>query len=113
MERHALATVPDWLRRYNAFAVFSHDDGRTWVEPGATLNDSDERVVYYDQRMVALPDGRLLTMAWVHDVVDDVTLTARAAYSDDRGRTGNLRPSPDPPQRGLGLFLPRRCLGGA
>jgi hypothetical protein len=37
--------------------------------------------------MVSLPDGRILTMAWVHDVVDDVTLTARAGYSDDGGRT--------------------------
>jgi hypothetical protein len=87
MERHALATVPDWLRRYHAFAVFSHDDGRTWGEPTPTLNDPDERLAYYDQRMVELPDGRLLTMAWVHDVVADVTLTARAGYSSDRGRS--------------------------
>jgi hypothetical protein len=87
MERHALATVPDWLRRYHAFAVFSHDDGRTWAEPRPTLNDPEERLMYYDQRMVELPDGRLLTMAWVHDVVDDVTLTARAGYSSDGGRT--------------------------
>jgi hypothetical protein len=87
MERHALAHVPDWLRRYHAFAVFSHDDGRTWVDATPTINDPDERVVYYDQRMVELPDGRLLTIAWVHDVVGDVTLTARAAYSSDRGRS--------------------------
>lgn len=87
MERHALAHVPDWLRRYHAFAVFSHDDGRTWEDPTATINDPDERLAYYDQRMVELSDGRLLTMAWVHDVVSDVTLTARAAYSADRGRT--------------------------
>ena len=87
MERHARTYVPDWLRRYQAFSVTSHDDGRTWGDPTPTLNDPDERVAYYDQRIVAVPDGRLLTMAWVHDVVDDVTLTARAAYSDDGGRT--------------------------
>jgi len=87
MERHALANVPEWLRRYHAFAVFSHDDGRTWANPMPTINDPDEQVAYYDQRMVELPDGRLLTMAWVHDVVNDVTLTARAGYSADRGRT--------------------------
>jgi hypothetical protein len=87
MERHALAHVSEWLRRYHALAVFSHDDGRTWVEPTPTLNDPDERVAYYDQRMVVLPGGRLLTMAWVHDVVSDVTLTARAGFSDDGGRT--------------------------
>ena len=87
MERHALARVPEWLRRYHAFAVVSRDDGRTWGDPTPTINDPDGRVVYYDQRMVQLPDGRLLTMAWVHDVVEDVTLTARAAYSEDRGLT--------------------------
>jgi hypothetical protein len=87
MERHALAHVPEWLRRYHAFAVFSHDDGRTWLDPTPTLNDPEERLAYYDQRMVEVPDGRLLTMAWVHDVVSDVTLTARAGFSDDRGRS--------------------------
>lgn len=46
MERHALAHVPEWLRRYHAFAVISHDDGRTWANPTPTLNDPDERVVY-------------------------------------------------------------------
>jgi hypothetical protein len=87
MERHARAYVPEWLRRYHAFAVFSSDDGRTWGDPTATLNDPDERLAYYDQRMVAMPGGRILTMAWIHDVVDDVTLTARAGTSDDGGRT--------------------------
>ena len=87
MERHARAHVPEWLRRYHAFAVFSADGGRSWGDPRPTLNDPDERVVYYDQRMTTTRDGRLLTMAWVHDVVDDVTLTARAAYSEDGGRT--------------------------
>jgi len=87
MERHARAYVPEWLRRYHAFAVFSDDDGRTWSDPTPTLNDPDERLAYYDQRMVALPGGSVLTMAWVHDVVDDVTCTARAGVSEDGGRT--------------------------
>ena len=37
--------------------------------------------------MTTTSDGRLLTMAWVHDVIRDVTLTARAGFSDDGGRT--------------------------
>ena len=87
MERHARAYVPEWLRRYHAFAVFSTDDGRSWGDPVATLNDATEAVVYYDQRMTMMSYGRLLTMAWVHDVIRDVTLTARAGFSDDGGRT--------------------------
>jgi hypothetical protein len=87
MERHAMVRVPDWLRRYHAFAAISNDDGRTWTHDRATLNDPEERLAYYDQRMTSLPDGRLLTMAWVHDVVDDTTLTARAGYSADGGES--------------------------
>ncbi len=52
-----------------------------------TLNDPDRRIAYYDQRIARLPDGRLLTIAWVHDVIADATLPARAGWSDDGGLT--------------------------
>ena len=87
MERHAFTTTPDWLRRYHAFAAVSNDDGRTWPRSVATLNDPDGRLAHYDQRMTLLSDGRLLSVAWIHDVVDDATLTARAGFSDDGGET--------------------------
>ncbi|HEV8489800.1 MAG TPA: sialidase family protein [Candidatus Limnocylindrales bacterium] len=87
MERHARADRQDWLRRYHAFAALSDDDGRTWPRTVATLNDPDGRLAHYDQRMTLLGDGRLLTVAWVHDVVDDATRTARAGISDDGGAT--------------------------
>lgn len=86
-ERHAKAHVPEWLRGYHAFIAISDDDGRSWPGQAATLNDPDRRVAYYDQRIERLPDGRLLTIAWVHDVIDDVTLPARAGWSDDGGST--------------------------
>ncbi len=38
-------------------------------------------VVYYDQHVAVRSDGRLLSLAWVHDVVDDVTVDARAGWS--------------------------------
>jgi Neuraminidase (sialidase) len=87
MERHALTTTADWLRRYHAFAALSDDDGRTWSRSVATLNDPDRRFAHYDQRMTLLPDGRLLSVAWIHDVVDDATLAARAGFSHDGGKT--------------------------
>lgn len=86
-ERHAKAHVPEWLRNYHAFEMLSTDDGASWSVAGPMLNDPEQAVVYYDQHVTLLDDGRLLTLAWVHDVIDDVTLTARAGWSDDEGST--------------------------
>jgi hypothetical protein len=85
LERHARASVPDWLRGYHAFAALSDDDGRSWSRTVEVLNDPERRLAYYDQRMVLLPDGRILSLAWVHDVADDRTLEARAGWSGDGG----------------------------
>ena len=87
MERHAKHGDRDWLRRYDAFSARSDDDGRSWTAGPATLNDPAGRLAYYDQQLTLLPDGRLLSLAWVHDVVADQTLRARAGFSDDGGET--------------------------
>jgi len=85
-ERHAVAADAEWLRRYHAFSLGSVDDARTWQVQGPMLNDPDQRCVYYDQHLATVGD-RLLTVAWVHDVIADRTLPARAAWSDDHGAT--------------------------
>jgi BNR repeat-like domain len=87
MERHTKVDVPDWKRKYHAFLIASTDDGLSWPEEHDTLNDPEQRLAYYDQQFAVLNDGRLLTAAWVHDVADDRTLTARCAWSDDGGRS--------------------------
>ncbi|CAN5621357.1 hypothetical protein BH23CHL8_BH23CHL8_22600 [soil metagenome] len=79
--------MPEWLRGYHAFVAISDDDGRSWPRTKDALNDPERRLAYYDQRMVALPDGRILSLAWVHDVVEDRTLEARAGWSADGGIT--------------------------
>ncbi len=86
MERHGKAQTEGWLRRYHAFFGISEDDGRSWDRFVPALN-GDGRLAYYDQRLVALGNGRVLTVAWVHDVDVDVTLTARAGWSEDGGET--------------------------
>jgi Neuraminidase (sialidase) len=87
LERHARTTVPEWLRGYEAFTAWSEDDGRTWGRLTDALNDPERRVAYYDQRMVLLANGRVLSLAWVHDVIEDRTLHARAGSSADGGLT--------------------------
>jgi hypothetical protein len=87
MERHDRSERPDWQQGYHAFALRSHDDGRTWPHEVAMPNDRTGRLAHYDQRMTVLAGGRLASFAWIHDVVDDRTLPARAFWSADRGAT--------------------------
>lgn len=87
MERHAKAHVPEWLRGYHAFAALSEDDGRSWPELVPMLNDPERRVAHYDQRCTVLPGGRIVSLAWAHDVIAEVTLPARVGFSDDGGRS--------------------------
>jgi hypothetical protein len=87
MERHDRSVRQDWQQRYHAFALRSDDDGQTWPVESPMPNDPTGRRAHYDQRMTILADGRLVSLAWVHDVVDDRTLEARAAWSDDAGRS--------------------------
>lgn len=86
MERHDKARTAGWLRRYHAFFAISDDDGRSWPVFADGPN-GDGRLAHYDQRLVALGDGRVLSLAWVHDVDADVTLPARSSISDDGGAT--------------------------
>jgi hypothetical protein len=87
MERHDRSDRPDGQQGYHAFALRSTDDGRTWPDEVTMPNDPSARLAHYDQRMTVLPDGRLATFAWIHDVDDDRTLHARAFWSADGGAT--------------------------
>jgi hypothetical protein len=87
VERHARTHVPEWLRGYHAFALRSADDARSWPDQPAMPNDVERVVAHYDQRVARLLDGRLVALAWAHDVVRDETLTARVSWSDDEGST--------------------------
>jgi hypothetical protein len=87
MERHDRSARPDWQQRYHAFAHRSRDDGHTWPDEVAMPNDPTGRLAHYDQRLTTTPDGRLLSYAWIHDVVDDRTLPARVAQSTDGATT--------------------------
>lgn len=87
MERHGKPQIAEWLRAYNAFSATSEDDGSTWQLGGPMMNDPERKVVYYDQHVARVPSGSLISVAWVHDVLNDRTLSARIGRSDDLGAT--------------------------
>jgi len=84
-ERHAASGEEGWLGRYHAFSLTSVDDGASWTVQGDMVNDPDQVRVYYDQHVVSLGDGQLLSVAWTHDVIADETVSAHAAFSADEG----------------------------
>ena len=53
--------APNGMR---AIALVSHDRGRTWPECLDIMDDYAHGVIYWEQSIVELTDGRLLAVAW-------------------------------------------------
>lgn len=68
-------------------ALISADRGRTWPEYVDVLRDPEDKVVYWESKIVELPDGRLLTAAWAYDEQASADRPNQYALSSDGGRT--------------------------
>lgn len=123
LERHAKADQPEWLRGYHAFAALSEDDGQSWPVLVEMPNDPERRIAHYDQRCTIAADGRIVALAWAHDVVGDRTLPARVSVSADGGRSwstpsetgiigGPVNPVTLPDGRILGVYARRTAPRG-
>ncbi len=80
---HAMIELPDgtWLaptstwkgwdgsapEGMKAVALVSPDGGETWPEYLTVMDGYSEGIIYFEQGMTRLPDGRLLAVAWVFD----------------------------------------------
>ena len=78
-----------------AVALVSRDQGRTWPESIDVMGEREGPLLYWEQSIAALPDGRLVAVAWVFDEAAGKSLPNRYALSADR-----LRFSP-PRENGL------------
>jgi hypothetical protein len=67
-------------------ALVSHDRGATWPEVLTTFEDPNDRIVYWEQRIIEIGGGRLLAVAWAHDHGSGRDLPNQFAISED-GRT--------------------------
>jgi hypothetical protein len=70
-----------------AIALVSHDRGHTWPEWVEVLNGTAENLIYWEQKIVDLGDGRLLAVCWAHDLGRGIDLPVQYAISADYGRS--------------------------
>ena len=69
-----------------AVALVSRDRGRTWPEYLDVMDGHARGLIYWEQSLVVLPDGRLLAVCWAYDEPKGVTHGVHYAVSTD-GRT--------------------------
>ncbi len=66
-----------------AIAFVSHDRGKTWPDYLDVMDGYARGIIYWEQSLVALPDGRLLAAAWAFDEPKGVTQGVHYAVSRD------------------------------
>jgi hypothetical protein len=70
-----------------AVVLVSRDQGRTWPEYLTSFDGASEGLIYWEQSVTPLPDGRLLGVAWVFDEKAGKSLPNRFTISDSDDRT--------------------------
>ena len=85
------STWQDWDgRRPNGVkmvAFISEDAGATWPDYRDVMVDPDQKVVYWESKIVQLSDGSLLAAAWAYDTSTSKDLPNQYALSQDSGAT--------------------------
>lgn len=64
----------------------SFDGGRTW-DPWRRVHQPRNGTYFFDPRITALADGRLLVAYWTHDMERDQGVNVHTASSSDQGET--------------------------
>lgn len=75
----------------NAVAFVSHDRGHSWPEFLRVMTAYDQGIIHWEQSLVELPDGRLLSVAWAVEEASGKTLPTPYAISSDARSFGPRR----------------------
>jgi hypothetical protein len=73
-----------------ALALVSDDQGRTWPTYVPVMDGRAEQVIYWEQKLVELDDGRVLAVCWAHDLAAGRDRQVHYALSHDAGRSFGL-----------------------
>lgn len=68
-------------------AFVSYDQGQTWPEYVDVMVNSAGAVIYWESKIIELPDGRLLAVAWAYNEKEARDLPNHYAISSDGGNT--------------------------
>ena len=64
----------------------SEDEGKSWSSYMDVMHEEGNRTFYWESKIVALKDGRLLSVAWVYDDVAKADRPNQYALSSDGGK---------------------------
>lgn len=73
-----------------AIALVSHNRGDTWPEYVDVMDGTAEGVIYWEQKIIDLGDGRLLAVCWTHDLASGQDREVHYALSHDAGRSFDM-----------------------
>lgn len=65
----------------------SEDKGKTWPKYTTVMDNSADKIIYWESKLIELDDGRLLSIAWAYDEVNGKDLPNQYALSKDGGRS--------------------------
>lgn len=68
-----------------AITLVSHDGGRSWPEYLDVMANVEEGIIYWESKILELPDRRLLAAAWAYDERAGRDLANHYALSDAQG----------------------------
>jgi len=68
-------------------AFVSHDQGASWPEYVDIMNDPADNIMYWESKIIEMPDGTLLAAAWAYNEKTGNDLPNQYAFSQDRGKS--------------------------
>ena len=71
----------------NMVALVSQDQGKSWPEYIDVMVDPQQHIVYWESKIIELPDRRLLATAWGYDESTEQDLPNQYAISMDGGES--------------------------
>ena len=78
-----------------AVAFVSYDQGKTWPEYLDVMSNTEKGIIYWESRILQLPDRRLLGVAWTYDEKNNVDLPNHYSISDPEGKAFDIARSTD------------------
>lgn len=69
-----------------AVAFVSYDRGNTWADYIDVMSDVENGIIFWESRVIELPDNRLLAVAWAYDEKNACDLPNHYALSDASGK---------------------------